>query len=117
MAIKYKDVREEHFRQDKIPMHLYPPIMVGKRNKNSVLSVKIYDVEMMINILRENFFFDKVGSPQFIFDIRYSDNTGRVYTICDTRNFEVLFGRENPNYLFIHPEKRDAARAKWSEGH
>jgi len=106
MAINYEEEKAKAIKAGKRTLKIYPPILFSKRNRNSSFSIKIFDIEMMRDILAENFYLNDVGIGNLAIDFQINPDTKKVYSYIDTRNLQYVYGQENPNFYLLTAEQR-----------
>lgn len=105
--INYYEVKQTHKDTGKRTMNIFPPILVSKRNNKSVFSIKIFDTEMMRDILKDNYFLSPNGFGNLTIDVKVNPETKRAYTYIPNKSLEIMYGELNPNFHGFDSETRD----------
>lgn len=104
--INYHQEKKIAKDKEKRTLRIYPPIFFSKRNDNSAFSIKIFDTEMMRDILAENYYLDDSGKGCLTIDFTVKEGTKRIYSYIPTESLRVLYGEENPNFFGLTKEQR-----------
>jgi len=107
MPIDYHEVKRKSKETGARTLKIYPPVLISKRNSKSAFSIKIFDTEMMRDILADNFFLNDAGIGQLTIDVAINPETQRAYTYIPTKSLECLHGELNPNFHGFDNETRE----------
>lgn len=88
-------------------IRIYPPVYFSKRNEKSAFTIKIFDTEMMRDILKENFYLDEGGRGCLSIDFSFNPQTNRIYSYIPTESLQVVYGVENPYFYALSSEQRN----------
>lgn len=115
MPIDYHKVRQTSIETGKRTDNIYPPVLFSKRNSRTAFTIKIFDTEMMRDILEENYYLNQSGVGCLSIDFLENKDTNKLYSVIPTRGLQVLYGEENPNFYALTSEQRDKILKKQSK--